>query len=197
MSGPFQATFGYTDCFLSGLFQATFGYTAFGRPPPHFLHPPATEHKLVSSGMTVDDVPRKIVGLRVQHEVPDLRESLVYNRQKLSVDAGCFMGRSFRVGWGPGWTLVHAGSPCVAEEEGRCKMVLFFWWLGHTVCLFVVLILFTLFVLFQQLLSQCPTWFTAVAFQTFWVSTWKILVDDLELCMWKIHIGRESCVHER
>ncbi|KAL8559558.1 hypothetical protein ACOMHN_018721 [Nucella lapillus] len=102
------------------LFQATFGHTTFGRPPPTFLHPPATEHKLMSSGMTLEDATRKIVGLRVQHDVPDIRESLVYRRQKLLVDAGCFAGRSFRLGWGPAWGLVHAGgSPCTtAEEEG-------------------------------------------------------------------------------
>ncbi|KAK7096689.1 nuclear pore complex protein Nup98-Nup96-like [Littorina saxatilis] len=101
------------------LFQATFGQTTFGRPPPASLHLPPTEHKLISSGLMEDDVPRKIVGLRVQHEVPELSESLVYHKQKVSVDAACFMGRSFRVGWGPGWTLVHAGNPCMSEEEGE------------------------------------------------------------------------------
>ena len=25
------------------------------------------------------------------------------------MDAALFTGRSFRVGWGPGWTLVHCG----------------------------------------------------------------------------------------
>jgi len=25
------------------------------------------------------------------------------------MDAGLFVGRSFRVGWGPGWTLAHCG----------------------------------------------------------------------------------------
>lgn len=25
------------------------------------------------------------------------------------MDAGLFAGRSFRVGWGPGWTLAHCG----------------------------------------------------------------------------------------
>lgn len=28
------------------------------------------------------------------------------------VDAGLSMGRSFRVGWGPGGTIVHLGSIC-------------------------------------------------------------------------------------
>lgn len=28
------------------------------------------------------------------------------------IDAGLALGRSFRVGWGPGGTLVHLGSLC-------------------------------------------------------------------------------------
>lgn len=101
------------------LFQASFGYTSFGRPPPTFLHPPSSEHKLIASGMTDQDVSRKIVGLRIQHDIPNVRDSHMYNRQKLAIDAACFRGRSFRVGWGPRWTLVHAGIPCVAEDEGK------------------------------------------------------------------------------
>jgi nuclear pore complex protein Nup98-Nup96 len=73
--------------------------------------------------MTDEDVPRKIVGLRIQREVPDLKESLTYRRQRLAVDAGLMMGRSFRVGWGPGWTLVHAGTACAAQEEGEHSMI--------------------------------------------------------------------------
>lgn len=101
------------------LFQASFGYTSFGRAPPTFLHPPSSEHKLIASGMSAEDIPRKIVGLRVQHEVPDIKESQMYDKQKLAIDAACFMGRSFRVGWGPGWTLVHAGASSSASDDGN------------------------------------------------------------------------------
>ncbi|XP_025085972.1 nuclear pore complex protein Nup98-Nup96-like [Pomacea canaliculata] len=99
------------------LFQATFGYTSFGRSPPASFHPPLLEHKLLASGMTARDVPHKIVGLRIEHEVPHVQESLMYDKQKLSMDSACFMGRSFRVGWGPGWTLIHSGLPCITQEE--------------------------------------------------------------------------------
>lgn len=43
-------------------------------------------------------------------------ESLTHNRQHLLLDAAFFMGRSFRVGWGPAWTLVHATSPSSSSE---------------------------------------------------------------------------------
>lgn len=39
-----------------------------------------------------------------------LKKSLTHKKQNLLVDAGLMMGRSFRVGWGPNWTLVHSGS---------------------------------------------------------------------------------------
>lgn len=32
-------------------------------------------------------------------------------------DASLFMGRSFRVGWGPNWTLLHCTSPQVGSSE--------------------------------------------------------------------------------
>nr|KAG5698811.1 hypothetical protein BaRGS_019663 [Batillaria attramentaria] len=52
--------------------------------------------------MTADDIPRQIVGMRMEYDVPDVKESLMYDSQKLAIDAACFMGRSFRVGWGLG-----------------------------------------------------------------------------------------------
>jgi nuclear pore complex protein Nup98-Nup96 len=36
-------------------------------------------------------------------------KSLLYNRQKLAVDAGLYMGRSFRIGWGPDGTYIRFG----------------------------------------------------------------------------------------
>ena len=36
-------------------------------------------------------------------------ESVTYGRSRIIADAGLFLGRSFRVGWGPNWTLVHSG----------------------------------------------------------------------------------------
>ena len=42
------------------------------------------------------------------HVVP-LSESVVNKKQNFLADAALVMGRSFRVGWGPNWTLVHSG----------------------------------------------------------------------------------------
>ncbi|XP_009362360.2 nuclear pore complex protein NUP96 [Pyrus x bretschneideri] len=44
--------------------------------------------------------------LDLKHETPVTRK-----HSHNIVDAGLFMGRSFRVGWGPNGTLVHAGTP--------------------------------------------------------------------------------------
>ena len=44
----------------------------------------------------------------------------MYDKQNMVIDAGLFHGRSFRVGWGPGWTLVHAGKPIMAQNSGGC-----------------------------------------------------------------------------
>lgn len=37
-------------------------------------------------------------------------DSMVRGRSRMVADAGLFLGRSFRVGWGPNWTLAHSGS---------------------------------------------------------------------------------------
>lgn len=38
---------------------------------------------------------------------------------RAGVDAGLFLGRSFRVGWGPGGVLVHAGGASASESEDQ------------------------------------------------------------------------------
>ena len=38
-----------------------------------------------------------------------LDKSLVQGQSKMVADTSLFMGRSFRVGWGPNWTLAHSG----------------------------------------------------------------------------------------
>lgn len=40
--------------------------------------------------------------------------SMVCGRTRMAADAGLFLGRSFRVGWGPNWTLSHSG--CVSHS---------------------------------------------------------------------------------
>ncbi|XP_030055686.1 nuclear pore complex protein Nup98-Nup96 isoform X2 [Microcaecilia unicolor] len=57
----------------------------------------------------VPELPLKTVGTcRLQELVP-LQKSVSFGHGKLLMDMALFMGRSFRVGWGPNWTLAHNG----------------------------------------------------------------------------------------
>ncbi|XP_075436680.1 nuclear pore complex protein Nup98-Nup96 isoform X3 [Ascaphus truei] len=51
----------------------------------------------------------KTVGTRRQQGLGPLDKSVAAVRGQLLMDVALFMGRSFRVGWGPNWTLVHNG----------------------------------------------------------------------------------------
>ncbi|XP_059207267.1 LOW QUALITY PROTEIN: nuclear pore complex protein Nup98-Nup96 [Centropristis striata] len=51
----------------------------------------------------------RTVGVRRLGGPVPLRESVTQGKGGLLMDAGLFAGRSFRVGWGPGWTLAHCG----------------------------------------------------------------------------------------
>ncbi|XP_041359202.1 nuclear pore complex protein Nup98-Nup96-like [Gigantopelta aegis] len=91
------------------------------RPAQSLVHPPHTQHQLLDSGMSWMDIPKRIVGSRIRRHIPPVSESLMYKRQKLAADAGCFMGRSFRVGWGPAWTLVHSGVSLSAQSSEQVQ----------------------------------------------------------------------------
>lgn len=96
--------------FLSGLFDGGLARDILRPVPQTFLHPPVMEHKLIPSGMQPRDFPSSIGGARVWHGIVHVKDSLLYRNQQPLVDAACFMGRSFRVGWGPCWTLAHSGN---------------------------------------------------------------------------------------
>ncbi|XP_075054497.1 nuclear pore complex protein Nup98-Nup96 [Mixophyes fleayi] len=70
-----------------------------------FMKPPlATEIQL------------RTVGTCRQQDLVPLEKSVSAGRCKLLIDMALFMGRSFRVGWGPNWTLAHSGA--VLSESG-------------------------------------------------------------------------------
>ncbi|XP_022108489.1 nuclear pore complex protein Nup98-Nup96-like isoform X2 [Acanthaster planci] len=73
--------------------------------PPPFAGPQPLH---ISSGMTQDRPPR-LVGSRPQQTILPLNQSVVAGKVPCLADAGLVMSRSFRVGWGPNWTLVHSG----------------------------------------------------------------------------------------
>lgn len=62
------------------------------------------------------DIGIKVVGARNQFGLVPKKDSLVNGKENLIADAGLMMGRSFRVGWGPGFVLVHSGTPLRKRE---------------------------------------------------------------------------------
>nr|XP_020488921.1 nuclear pore complex protein Nup98-Nup96 isoform X2 [Labrus bergylta] len=69
-----------------------------GPGPTSFLLPPRAPEPAV-----------RTVGVRRLGGPVPLTESITQGKGHLLMDAGLFAGRSFRVGWGPGWTLAHCG----------------------------------------------------------------------------------------
>ncbi|XP_055893194.1 nuclear pore complex protein Nup98-Nup96-like isoform X2 [Biomphalaria glabrata] len=101
----------------SGLFDVSLGKDLLRPKPQTFLQTPHVEHKLINSGMQSQDAPPRIVGTLVRHNTLHVKDSVLYNNQQPFVDAAFFMGRSFRVGWGLPWTLVHSGALIGIPEE--------------------------------------------------------------------------------
>ncbi|KAH9492375.1 Nuclear pore complex protein Nup98-Nup96 [Bulinus truncatus] len=118
-SDPDQQKNGYEPAVFgkSGLYDMSLSKDLLRPTPQTFLHPPYLEHKLISSGMQPYDAPPRIVGTLVRHNILHVKESILYNNQRPFVDAAFFMGRSFRVGWGLPWTLVHSGSLIGIPED--------------------------------------------------------------------------------
>uniref|UniRef100_A0A8D2MMP2 Nuclear pore complex protein Nup98-Nup96 n=1 Tax=Zonotrichia albicollis TaxID=44394 RepID=A0A8D2MMP2_ZONAL len=74
----------------------------------------------------VPEVQVKTVGARRQRGLVPLERSITYGKGKLLMDMGLFMGRSFRVGWGPNWTLANCGdqlSGCSETEDAQLEPV--------------------------------------------------------------------------
>ena len=81
-----------------------------GSAPPSSLTPPPERfpHPAVSSLQAQASV------IMVKHNLSlllPLERSALRDKTHSIADAGLAMGRSFRVGWGPNWTLVHSGFP--------------------------------------------------------------------------------------
>lgn len=61
----------------------------------------------------------RAVGARRQRGLVPLERSITYGKGKLLMDMGLFMGRSFRVGWGPNWTLLNSGDRLSGAGEAE------------------------------------------------------------------------------
>ncbi|XP_053779667.1 nuclear pore complex protein Nup98-Nup96 isoform X1 [Desmodus rotundus] len=77
--------------------------------------PPLTSVFTVPS--PVPEVQLKTVGTRRQPGLVPLEKSVTYGRGKLLMDMALFMGRSFRVGWGPNWTLANSGEQLSGSQD--------------------------------------------------------------------------------
>lgn len=94
------------------------GPRTLGSPPSGALW--AAGSPLASAFSVPTAVPElqvKAVGARRQRGLVPLQRSITYGKGKLLMDMGLFMGRSFRVGWGPNWTLANCGDHLSASSE--------------------------------------------------------------------------------
>ncbi|XP_070799158.1 nuclear pore complex protein Nup98-Nup96 isoform X2 [Pituophis catenifer annectens] len=90
---------------------------ALPAPPWAALSPLASAFVMPRSA---PEMPLKTVGIRRQPGLVPLKKSIAYGKGRLLKDMALFMGRSFRVGWGPNWVLAHGGdrlSPLSEPED--------------------------------------------------------------------------------
>ncbi|XP_053561637.1 LOW QUALITY PROTEIN: nuclear pore complex protein Nup98-Nup96 [Bombina bombina] len=64
----------------------------------------------------------RTVGTQRQQSLVPLEKSITAGRGKFLIDMALFMGRSFRVGWGPNWTVVHSGDKLSESSEPEDAM---------------------------------------------------------------------------
>ncbi|RMB89601.1 hypothetical protein DUI87_34024 [Hirundo rustica rustica] len=94
---------------------------ALGSPPSAALWSPLASAFSVPAALP--EAPVKTVGARRQRGLVPLERSITYGKGKLLMDMGLFMGRSFRVGWGPNWTLVNCGDQLSGSSEAEDAQV--------------------------------------------------------------------------
>ncbi|KAM9781649.1 nuclear pore complex protein Nup98-Nup96 isoform X2 [Syngnathus typhle] len=82
---------------------------------------PATASSFMLSPKQAEPLVKTVGVRRLAGPVP-LEESIAQGKGNLLMDTSLYVGRSFRVGWGPGWTLAHCGhslSSLPAEQLGH------------------------------------------------------------------------------
>ncbi|XP_025029555.1 nuclear pore complex protein Nup98-Nup96 isoform X1 [Python bivittatus] len=87
---------------------------ALPAPPWPVLSPLASAFVVPRSA---PEVPLKTVGVRRHPGLVPLEKSVAHGKGRLLKDMALFMGRSFRVGWGPNWVLVHSGDRMSPSSE--------------------------------------------------------------------------------
>ncbi|XP_030649358.1 LOW QUALITY PROTEIN: nuclear pore complex protein Nup98-Nup96 [Chanos chanos] len=87
----------------------------FGGVPQKLAKPAVSESPWPSLGPSfllpsaAPETSLRTVGARRLGGPVPIQSSVTLNKGRLLMDAALFTGRSFRVGWGPNWTLVHCG----------------------------------------------------------------------------------------
>ncbi|XP_009989585.1 PREDICTED: nuclear pore complex protein Nup98-Nup96 [Tauraco erythrolophus] len=140
---PISKSQGQKRYSAGGLLQSKFANVIFQPPsaapqdlkaPGTLSSPPPTALWSATSPLasvftvppSVPEVQIKTVGVRRQQGLVPLEKSITYRKGRLLMDMGLFMGRSFRVGWGPNWTLVNCGdvlSGSSEVEDLQCESV--------------------------------------------------------------------------
>ncbi|XP_058271327.1 nuclear pore complex protein Nup98-Nup96 isoform X2 [Hemibagrus wyckioides] len=120
VGGLLQSKFTSAGALLSQLPEVPFGVS-----PQKLSKPPVPEAPWPSLGTSiilpppVPEVTLRTVGARRLGGPVPMATSVTLGKGRLLLDAALYMGRSFRVGWGPNWTLVHCGKPLVTSEESK------------------------------------------------------------------------------
>ncbi|KAK1875220.1 Nuclear pore complex protein Nup98-Nup96 [Dissostichus eleginoides] len=109
---------------VGGLLQARFSSGLFSLPDSPRPPPPDSSEPPRWAGSSSFLLPQRppepsvrTVGVRRLGGPVPLKDSITQGKGSLLMDAALFRGRSFRVGWGPGWTLVHSGERISSEEK--------------------------------------------------------------------------------
>ncbi|KAJ7320252.1 hypothetical protein JRQ81_019763 [Phrynocephalus forsythii] len=100
-----------------GVAAAAAAAAAAARPAPPWaaaLSPLGPAFTLPAS---VPEGPLKTVGVRRCLGLVPLEKSVAFGKGRLLKDMALFVGRSFRVGWGPRWLLVHSGEQLSTRPE--------------------------------------------------------------------------------
>ncbi|XP_038137487.1 nuclear pore complex protein Nup98-Nup96 [Cyprinodon tularosa] len=110
---------------VGGLLQARFSTSQrLDSPRPSALADPPRPMQWKSPGPASFLLPPRVpepairtVGVRRLGGPVPLTESVTQGKGALLMDTGLFATRSFRVGWGPGWTLAHCGSRLSSQNQ--------------------------------------------------------------------------------
>ncbi|XP_006032139.1 nuclear pore complex protein Nup98-Nup96 isoform X2 [Alligator sinensis] len=122
VGGLLQSKFAGVSLLPSASLQDSRGprTSSFGKAPPPA---PWSVFSPLASVFTVPaaapEPQVKTVGTRRQQGLVPLEKSITYGKGKLLIDMALFMGRSFRVGWGPSWTLINCGDQVSESSEAK------------------------------------------------------------------------------